>query len=203
MPKALNPRITVLRLSKKGCFTLETNLRTKKKKKNKIHDRRHRETAENAQPTSITDRTTTRKLSAANWGTEQKRAGERGEERKEATREGLNWAGRSFFEISQGQASKWGAERKGTGCWSAKELLPLRARMQITAAGYTGRGHCCCRGERRLMLLRDRARAEAAAANGNTSDSCWSARELLEAKERELQYFDDAQEGLGVWDLGL
>jgi hypothetical protein len=37
------------------------------------------------------------------------------------------------------------------------------------------------------MLLRDRARAEAEAANGNTSDSCWSARELLEDGQQQLK----------------
>ena len=58
-------------------------------------------------------------------------------------------------------------------------------------------------GGTRLMLLQDRARTEADVAHGHTSDSCWSARELLEARERELQYFDDAQEGLGVWGVGL
>ena len=72
-------------------------------------------------------------------------------------------------------------------------LLRDRARAKADAThGDTG-----------LMLLQDRARAEADVAHGHTSDSCWSARVLLEAKERELQYFDDAQEGLGVWGLGL
>ena len=73
--------------------------------------------------------------------------------------------------------------------------MPLqdRARAEVDAT----------HGGTRLMLLQDRARTDADAANGNTSDSCWSARELLEVKEQELQYFDDAQEWLGVWGLGL
>ena len=46
-------------------------------------------------------------------------------------------------------------------------------------------------GDTKLMLLQDRTKAEADATHRgtgvarNTSDSCWSARELLEAKERE------------------
>ena len=79
-------------------------------------------------------------------------------------------------------------------------LLRDRARAEADATpGDTGQ----MLGDTKLMLLQDEARAEADVANRNTSDSCWSARELLEAKERELQYFDDAQEGLGVWGLGL
>ena len=67
-------------------------------------------------------------------------------------------------------------------------LLQNRARAEADAT----------HGGTRLKLLQDRARTEADVANGNTSDSCWSARKLLEARERELQYFGDAQGGLGV-----
>jgi len=74
----------------------------------------------------------------------------------------------------------------GDTSWIAKEFLPSSARMQITAARYTSKGHCCCRWERRPVPLRDRARAEADATTGNTSGNCWTARELLEHRQQQL-----------------
>ena len=79
-------------------------------------------------------------------------------------------------------------------------LLRDRARAEADATpGDTG----LMLGDTKLMMLQDEARTEADVANRNTSDCCCSARELLEARERELQYFDDTQEGLGVGGLGL